>query len=96
MPNRLYDGILFKKPIIASKGTYLGEVVDEYGLGIVVDIDASIKLTLEQFDGYVKNLDRARLKKHCESFKKMVFNEQDIFIKKIHNFIQTKRVQCKR
>ena len=96
LPNRLYDGILFKKPIIASESTYLGEVVDEYGLGIVVDIDASIKLTLEQFDGYVKNLDRERLKKHCESFKKIVFNEQDVFVKKINNFIQTKRVQCKR
>lgn len=40
LPNRLYDALLFKKPIIASKGTYLGTVVEEYGLGIVVDVYA--------------------------------------------------------
>ena len=35
LPNRLYDGILFKKPIIASKGTYLGEVIKKYGFNAV-------------------------------------------------------------
>ena len=52
----LYDGILFKKPIIASEGTYLGDVVDEYGLGIVININKPTKNIIEKFDKYINNL----------------------------------------
>ena len=38
LPNRLYDGILFKKPIIATNGTYLGKCVETFNLGMVVDL----------------------------------------------------------
>ena len=37
IPNRLYDAVLFKKPIIVSKGTYLSEIVQKYKLGVIID-----------------------------------------------------------
>lgn len=39
LPNKLYDCILFKKPIIVSKDTFLAEIVEEYGVGLAVDVD---------------------------------------------------------
>ena len=33
LPNRLYDALIFKKPIITTEGTYLTEVVEKYGIG---------------------------------------------------------------
>lgn len=38
LPNRLYDCVLFKKPILVSKGTYLADVIAEYDLGLSVDV----------------------------------------------------------
>jgi succinoglycan biosynthesis protein ExoL len=39
MPNKFYEAILFKKPIIVSSGTYLAERVEELGIGMVVNIE---------------------------------------------------------
>jgi glycosyltransferase involved in cell wall biosynthesis len=36
LPNKLYEAMYFQVPIITSKGTYLGELVDEYGIGNIV------------------------------------------------------------
>lgn len=37
IPNRLYDAVLFKKPIIVSKGTQLSQIVEDYNLGLAID-----------------------------------------------------------
>lgn len=36
-PNKLYEGILFCRPLIASKGTYLGIQVEKYKCGLTID-----------------------------------------------------------
>jgi len=33
LPNKLYEAMYFQVPIITSRGTYLGELVEEYGIG---------------------------------------------------------------
>lgn len=33
LPNKLYEAMYFQVPIITSSGTYLGELVEEYGIG---------------------------------------------------------------
>jgi glycosyltransferase involved in cell wall biosynthesis len=35
LPNKLYDAAILGKPLVVSAGTYLGEVVADYDLGIV-------------------------------------------------------------
>lgn len=56
LPNRLYDGLLFKKPILASKGTYLGDLVAKNNIGCVLDpdnmdnADDVLNCFMEQFD----------------------------------------------
>jgi hypothetical protein len=36
IPNRLYDAVLFKSPIMVSEGTHLSELVREYSIGFSV------------------------------------------------------------
>ena len=36
LPNKLYEAIYCKLPIIVSKNTYLAEVVEQYGVGVAV------------------------------------------------------------
>lgn len=46
LPNRLYNSIMYGKPILAYKGTYLAELIDQFNLGMVInsfyDIDSKI------------------------------------------------------
>ena len=36
-PNKLYEAIYFETPIIVSKGTFLAERVEQWGVGLTVD-----------------------------------------------------------
>lgn len=48
-PNKLYEGILFCKPLIATKGTFLGEQIEKLECGITIDssTEDAIKNTIE-------------------------------------------------
>lgn len=41
LPNKLYEAMLFRKPIICTNGTYLAEVVAEKGVGFSCDLNES-------------------------------------------------------
>lgn len=44
LPNKLYEAILCEKPIIVAKNTYLGELVNEYGIGAETDHHSEAEL----------------------------------------------------
>lgn len=37
LPNKLYESVLCGLPLIVSEGTYLGELVEKWGVGVTVD-----------------------------------------------------------
>ena len=37
LPNKLYEGAFCNLPFIASKGTYVGELIEKYNFGIAVE-----------------------------------------------------------
>lgn len=85
LPNRLYDALLFKKPILASKGTYLGEIVDKYGIGLSVDVlNENIQEILFE---YIDNIDEEKLNFNFDNLLGVVVNEQKEYIEKIHQFV---------
>ena len=45
LPNRLYEAVYTDTPIIAAKGTYLGELVDKYKIGKTISYDSYHELT---------------------------------------------------
>lgn len=55
LPNKLYDCLIFKRPMIVSSGTYLAEVVEKYNLGIAVNKDDDI---LNKLDYYIQTFDK--------------------------------------
>lgn len=85
LPNRLYDGILFKKPIIASSGTYLGEIVKKHGIGIVVEqVDGT---TMDIVENYLNDFDVKKFSEKCNKFLTEVIAEQDAYIKALNLFV---------
>ena len=78
LPNRLYDSIIFYRPIIASKGTYLAELVEEYHLGCSINgFDTTAE---EQIMKYVNNFALSEFVKGCNQLKDLVINEEINFL----------------
>lgn len=66
LPNRLYEACLYKKPIISSKNTYLGELIEQYDLGFIVDVQQDDVLTM--LNDYVDNFDSEKFTENCRRF----------------------------
>jgi glycosyltransferase involved in cell wall biosynthesis len=69
LPNRLYESVYTNTPIIVSKGTYLGKIVDRNEIGIAINSDYPKELEQAIID--LKNNKELRrlIKKNCEKLK---------------------------
>lgn len=89
LPNRLYDALIFKKPILATRGTYLAKVVSENDIGLV--LDDSKTYTVEQSQkkllNYVASFDSKKFVENANRLLCSVKREQDIFHEKISEFV---------
>lgn len=85
LPNRLYEACLFKKPIISSKGTYLGEVIQQYGLGLALDAEADDVLGL--LNDYVDHFDPEAFLAGCERFLALVQQDEEKLYQALRRFI---------
>jgi hypothetical protein len=62
IPNKLYDSCIYRRPIIVSKGTYLGDYVQTRGIGLTVDL-GSLEHIGELLDSYYN---RDKYLEYCE------------------------------
>lgn len=85
LPNRLYDALLFKKTILASKGTYLGEIVEKYSVGLAVDLgkDDINEMLLE----YINKIDINKLYINIDILLEKVMAEQNIYKEAVEKFV---------
>jgi len=87
IPNRLYDAALFKKPIIVAKGTYLSEIVEEYGLGLTIDVfQDDIARVIEN---YVQNLDVLEFENRCNQFLEEIYQDENKCDESVKKFIRS-------
>ncbi|MGL5903689.1 MAG: hypothetical protein ACRCZO_13490, partial [Cetobacterium sp.] len=85
MPNRFYNSLIFGKIILTAKGTYLGEIVEKYNLGIVIDLDEVSNLEeyiferLKEFNSIKYNSGRGemikKIKDDQEKFKEILYKK---------------------
>ena len=89
LPNRVYDAAVFKCPIIASRGTYLAELIDEYYLGFSVNgFDNDIE---SQFDSFVDSFDEKAFREGCGRFLRDIMDEEEIFLTRLKATLDTLR-----
>lgn len=85
LPNRLYEACLFQKPIISSKGTYLGDVIEHFQLGLAIDVENDdVKALL---DNYVEQFDPADFSAGCSTFLQLVRGDEEKLKQKLNEFI---------
>lgn len=85
LPNRLYDALLFKKPILASKGTFLGEIVETYGIGLTVDVFRDNVQNMLM--NYLAGINEEKLNQNFQHLLSIVLEEQKEYIKRINQFL---------
>ncbi|MBQ7955061.1 MAG: glycosyltransferase [Lachnospiraceae bacterium] len=76
VPNKLYEAIVCELPIIVSKGTYLAELVNEYGVGIAIDCD-DIESYVEAINSLKDNeLRLCEIANNCKKIKNICYVEE--------------------
>lgn len=84
LPNRLYEACLLRKPIISSKGTFLGELITRYQLGLAVDLSSDDVLSM--IDNYVDNFNPIAFYGHCDEFLADVEKDEKTLYKRLEIF----------
>lgn len=83
--NRIYNSCISRRPVIVSKGSYMGQIVEKYNLGIVIDLDNDN--LLQEVKKYINDFDYSKFIKGCKTFLDKVENEQKLFENKVINFL---------
>ena len=86
VPNRYYDALIFKKPIIASKGTYLGELVEKKSVGVAVDI--SKDNICNKILSYLDAFNSEQYNNDCKKYMDKIIEEQNNFTNRIRAFLK--------
>lgn len=81
IPNRLYDSIIFKCPIVASSGTYLAELVDEFKIGFSLNgFDPNAET---DFNNYINNFNKSEFLSGCNKLLSKVLLEEANFLSQL-------------
>ncbi len=89
IPNRLYDAALYKKPIIVAKGTYLSYIVEQYGIGLAVNVyEDNIYELLRDF---LNKFDGIKFNENCQSFLDEVMKDDLCFMRKTETFLDIEK-----
>ncbi len=84
MSNRFYSALLYKKPIITTKGTIQGMYVEKYNLGLVIEDCSNLENRIKEF---VLNFNQAEFNRNCDKLLIEFRNDYQIFKEKFIEFI---------
>lgn len=83
LANRLYNSVLFGKPMLSLQGTYLADQIKKYNLGLVLE---SFKEMDSKINRYLKEFNELEYENGRVSFFKGVIKDNDYFIHKLKDF----------
>ena len=86
MGNKYYDGLVFNMPQLCTKDTYMGDVVEEKGVGLACN--PYEEEFLDKVYNYYRNLQEDKFEKSCQDELNLVLNQMDEGNKIIRNIIE--------
>ena len=92
LPNKLYDCVYYKIPLMACAGTYLAEVVERYTIGFAVE--PKTDNILDSINRYVDSFNRNAFETGCRKFISVVEQEQKQTMEEIEKFLKGEHEQC--
>lgn len=86
LPNRIYDCVVFKRPIVASKNTFLADLVEKYNLGVTVNGSTDDVETI--LLNYLSSFDEDQFIEGCNQFYNEIIKEEKQFLLELEKFIK--------
>ena len=85
MGNKFFDGVIFQIPQICTKGSYMGEKAEEYGVGVALEPVAD-NFADEVFR-YFNSIDDLSFNRNCDLLLKKVIYDYERTVKCIRKNI---------
>ncbi len=82
--NKLYDGLIYKKPMFSNSRTYSGRLVAEKGFGISIDQDCTD--TCQKIFDYYNSFDESIFAAECEKYLGQVIDDEGRYRASIEKF----------
>lgn len=79
--NKYCDGVIFRIPQICTKGSYMGEKVEEYGVGCAVDVNSE-KLADDVYK-YYNSIEENEFRENCDKLKQIIIEDYEKTVKLI-------------
>lgn len=86
-PNRLYESCALKRPIIVNKGVHLANLVERYGIGLVINVE-QIGDLYQKLREYTEPQNYRQYIQNCNHFLNKVRDDIDVFRSKISNILR--------
>lgn len=86
LSNRFYNSLIFKRPMIVTKGTTQGDYVQKYGVGLVVEDCVSLNKNIKD---YIKSFVFDEYSKRCNNLLTIFLEENKIFEDKVALFVNS-------
>ena len=84
LSNKLYYSTMLGIPILVSPNTYMAQVVQEYQVGFVYDLDDP--LARDHFYTYYRSIDWDEFDANCRRFCEKVARDDEVFEQKVREF----------
>ncbi len=85
LPNRLYNAVIYGKPMLAYHGTYLADIIQKYNLGLVL---SSFDNITEILKDYFINFNQEKYYESRHEFLNYVITQNRLFNEKLESFIK--------
>lgn len=87
LPNRLYNAVLYGKPLLSIEGSFFSDIVSKYHLGITISSMSDIE---QELTNYFKHFDLEKIKRGREEFLSLAIGDNMIFRERLEDFINSR------
>ncbi len=84
LSNRFYNSLIYRRPMIVTKGGIQGNLVEEYGVGLAIDNCEDLPQKLKY---YYDNLDFEAYQERCDNLLKVIIKDYEIFAECVKSFL---------
>lgn len=86
LSNRLYNALIYKRPMIVTSNSLHGDLVEEYNLGISIENCDNLA---DKLHNWLQNNDFTSFCERCDNLLDKFIAEQEVFIQEITNFVKS-------
>lgn len=87
LSNRFYNSLIFKRPMLVTKGGTQGYYAERYGVGLATDNCDNLT---EKIKKYLENLDYSEYEKRCDELLRVFLKDYEVFCDIVNRFIDGK------